>query len=267
MDLHAFAVSRDFLYLGAALGGFCLGCLVVLVRVRRLAEKRNRTITLGLCLLSAAIAALMPALIRSGGEIFFIKSLLLSAGALCLVCALAVAFPRAAGFPLVLIGGLVVVWLGAAFLRFPLLESEERLMASVYNPGDGTFVVNPSGPPDPGQGGIRIDDMGSPGENPLEFTVSMVEFDPLTPLIGGMRRGALTAIRRDGVALFTNTRWGSPLAGTLYKFLGTKAPWAGLAVREYRTQFGIGDILPGTSRWVYVGRTGLEFSFAPPAGN
>ncbi|MDR2403633.1 MAG: hypothetical protein LBD78_06340 [Spirochaetaceae bacterium] len=262
MDFHTFAISRNFLYLGAILGGFCLDCLFVLMRVRHFTKKRNRMITLGLCLLSAAIAALMPALIRSGGEVFLIKPLLLSAGAVCLVCALAVSFPRVIGFPLVLIGGLVVVWFGAAFLRFPALESEERLMTSVYNPGDGTFVVKPVGPLYSGQGVMRIDDTGSP----LEFTVAVVEFDPLMPLIGGRRHGALTAIRRDGVSLFTNVRWGSPLAGNLYGFLGAKAPWAGLSMKEYRTQCGIGDILPGMSRWVYVNQTGLEFSLAPPAG-
>jgi hypothetical protein len=262
MDLHTFALCRDFLYLGAVLGGFCLACFFVLLRVRLLAKKRNRMITLGICLLSASVAALMPALILSAGEIFLIKPLLLSAAAVCLVCALAGSFPLAVGFPLILIGGLVVVWLGAAFLRFPLPESKDRQpMTSVYNSGDGSFVVNPYGSIDSGQGVIRIYDTGSP----LEFTVSIVEFDPLTPLLGGTRRGALSAIRRDGVLLFTNSRWKNPLAGDLYEFLGAKAPWTGLSVREYRTQCGIEDLLPGTSRWVYAKQTGLEFSLAPPS--
>ncbi|MDR1949047.1 MAG: hypothetical protein LBQ38_06630 [Spirochaetaceae bacterium] len=260
MGFDSFPVSRDFLYLGAALGGLCLACVVVLVRVRGSKKTRNRIITLGLCLLSAAIAALMPALIRSGGKVFLVKPLLLAAAAGALLFALAGSFPRAFGFPLVLAGGLVVVWLGLAFLRFPPLEDEGRLVTSVYNAGDGSFVLKPPEPPDSGQNSITIDDTGSP----LEFTAAVVEFDPLLPVIGGLRRGIVTEILRDGKPLFTEPRWENPLTGSLYRLIQTKTPWACVSVREYHAQCGMDAILPGMSRGVYVNQSGLEVRAGSP---
>jgi hypothetical protein len=211
-------------------------------------------ITVGLCLLSAAIAVLIPVLVHSGGKIFLMRPLLLSAAAACLVCALAGCFPRVVGYPLVLIGGLAAVWLGLAFLRFPRLEAVPRPVSLVYNLGDGAFALKSPEPPDAGQGFVTIEDTGSS----LEFTAAIVELDPLTPLIGGVKRGGLTEIRRDGAALFTDARWGTPLAGNLCRFLGVNVPWAGVSVREYHVKCGVDDMLPGMRWGVYISPDGLE---------
>jgi hypothetical protein len=151
-------------------------------------------ITISLCIASAVILSLAGMLICAGGNLTFAGPFLLPAGIGFIILALAVRFPRTVAFPLFLVSGLLVVWLGYAFLRFPRIAAEGTPLALVHQGPDKTLLIHfayYTRDDDETEILTIEDDSQAP-----EFSASLVHFDERYPLIGGEDRGALTRISR-----------------------------------------------------------------------
>jgi hypothetical protein len=142
-------------------------------------------------------------LICSGGNLAFAGPLLLPSGIGLVILGLAFRFPRTVAFPLFLVSGLLVVWLGYAFLRFPLIVSGGTPLAVVHQGPDRTLLIRFTYY-------TRYDDeaevltIEDKSQVP-EFSATLVHFDERYPLIGGEDRGAITRIRRVRENYYTHT--------------------------------------------------------------
>ncbi|MDR0623737.1 MAG: hypothetical protein LBG10_04840, partial [Treponema sp.] len=211
MDIRNFSIARDLLYLSGALTGIVLGYVLTFFRKNISIRFRNRRITLVLCAFSGVLAAFSAAIIVSAGEIFSSGGLFLAAGVCVPVFALAVFFPRLAAYPLILAGGLLTVWLGYSFLRFPLVGENGSPLVYVYHEGDNAYSVRlPAGPGKPGdrtdKNAVPVIPAGdglaaaefriSGNQPPLNLAVALIGFHAWYPLIGGTERGIITLLRR-----------------------------------------------------------------------
>jgi hypothetical protein len=157
-------------------------------------------ITLSLCIASAAVLSLAGMLICSGGNILFAGPFLLPSGIGFVIFGLAFRFPRAVAFPLILVSGLLIVWLGYNFLRFPLIVSGgtpgATPIASVRREPDGALSIRFAYRTGYNEesGVLSLEDDGQAPE----FSASLIHFDERYPLIGGEDRGMITRISRAG---------------------------------------------------------------------
>jgi hypothetical protein len=238
--IENFAPARDFFYLAAILTGAALGSLFN--RWRRRATRSFRDLSLSLCfiLLSGAVAALAVSVIRSGGGIFFEKGLYLPLACLGGLSMLALRFPRAAGFPLILLGGLAAVWLGLSWWRLPLL-GEDALLRVTHEASDRYAVLVPPGRAAEGERRLSF---GGDESAPLEITLTRLEYHRFIPLIGGEARGLITEIALPGNTLLADTlldrSGGSGEGGGTFLFAGREA-------RKIRGALPLGLIVPGMS--------------------
>jgi hypothetical protein len=202
MDVRNFSVARDLLYLSGALMGIALGYLLTMFRRNTTSRSRNRRITTVLFIFSGVVIAFSAAVASSFGDIFSITGLFLAAGICIPVFALAVCFPRAAAYPLILAGGLLVVWLGYSFLRFPLIAEDYPPLLYVYHE-EGVYSVR--FPAESGQTGDRaaIAVVKISGDQPhLDLEGVLISFNLWYPLVGGTERGTITVIRQNDETLY-----------------------------------------------------------------
>jgi hypothetical protein len=159
------------------------------------------------------VAALTGALFYSRGAVFSGR-FLLPALVLVPVFAAAVYFPRAAGFPLVLLGGCAVVWIGLSFLRYPPVNSP---LGYLYRDRDNLFSVRiqssvshqvPHGAPNEPARSFEAENTGS-----LRIIVQTVSFAEWFPVIGGEKRGRIGEIRQHDRAFFTASGFSKPRPG------------------------------------------------------
>jgi hypothetical protein len=232
-----FAPARDFFYLAAMLAGAALGSL--LNRWRRRAAGRFRDFSLSLCfiLLSGAVTALALAVVRSRGEIFFEKGLYLPLVCLGGLAMLALRFPRAAGFPFILLGGLAAVWLGLTWWRLPLLGEEALVRVTREASGRYVVLVPPGKGAEPGEE-RRLSFGGDEGVS-LEIALTRLEYHRFIPLIGGEVRGLVTEVVLPGKTLLSDTRPGRRDGGAVL--------FAGREERTLRGTLLLGLIAPGMS--------------------
>ncbi|MDR1279149.1 MAG: hypothetical protein LBK02_10400 [Treponema sp.] len=220
MEFSNFSIARDLLYVSGVLTGLTLGYVLILFRRGISIRSRNRRLTLIFCVFSGDLAAFSAAIVVSMGEIFFSGGLFLAAGLCVPVFALAVCFPRTVAYPLILAGGLLVVWLGYSFLRFPLIVEGGSPLMSIYREGDNVYSVRLSA--GPGKTEVRAAKTAAPEvpagdraaavfqtrgtQSPLDMEGILISFHPRYPLIGGTARGMITLIGRDGETLYTDLR-------------------------------------------------------------
>jgi hypothetical protein len=194
MEAENLPAARDLFYLTAVLMGVFAGSLFSAFRRNTTIRRRNRLITLSLCIASAVILSLAGMLIVSGGRILWVGPFLIPGGIGIIVAALAFRFPRAAAFPLFLGCGLFIVWLGYGFLRFPPVVSPGTPLASIHRGPDGALSIRfayRTGFDDE----LKVLTIEDNGEAP-EFSAALIHFDERYPLIGGRDRGVITGIRR-----------------------------------------------------------------------
>ena len=159
MDFEHYSAARDFFYLSVLLLGSGFGSILHYFRRKSTGRFRNKSITAGFLLFSGAAVALTVAVIFSKGLILKEFPLYLPACILASVLMLAFRFPRAFGFPAVLASGVFIVWLGYAYLRFPVIDDPDRFRQESHS-----------------------------------FCIS---FPPYVPLIGGVARGYRIEIPAD----------------------------------------------------------------------
>jgi hypothetical protein len=117
MEFNLSAGDRNLFYLAFLFFGAAVGFILNHFKKKSTTRRRNRSLTLAYCCFSIVVAALTAAFILSHGAVFFEKSFYLPAGVILILVVLAVRFPKAIGFPLILLGGFAAVW---SFFAFPL---------------------------------------------------------------------------------------------------------------------------------------------------
>jgi hypothetical protein len=267
MDSEYFPLCRDLLYLTFALTGVSLGSALHLLRRNLRRKVRNRIILWLFCVLSGIFVCFSLVLIYSRAFLGFIPPLAPFLGAVAVVFALAARFPRAFGFPLILLGGLAVLWLGYSFLRFPRIRSEGTPLFLVIRHGGATgtlrFIV-------PGNGEWRAQTYilnAGEGEALPELRGILVTLDPLYPLFGGETRGMITEIRRDGEVPFFPEGWFLPRwYASLFSGgqAGNSRSW-GISTQRFQEDLGPGSLPPETNlilRFDGINITREFFSFA-----
>jgi hypothetical protein len=258
MEFEFFALSRDLLCLTGALTGVTLGYVASLGRGDTTIRVRNRRITILLVVFSAAVAAFAGAILVSRAAIFD-EVLLFVAPAFCVpVFALAFRFPRAAGYPLILAGGLLAVWLGYSFLRYPPVKDGGVPLAALQNDGAGGCLLRlPAGPADAALSRA----LPLPGDAlSVEFHGLFVGVNRFYPLVGGEERGLVVLVRRNGETLYAEPGF-QGLAGFWYRYLETlqKKRDAGITLRELQNTVTVDAVPPGMDIQVFIEGEGLIF--------
>ena len=216
MDLYNFALSRDMFYISGAAAGLALGCFFSLLKHGLSAQARNRRIVLALLLLSVMIAGWAVSVIVSKAAIFKETGVIVVAGVLAALFVLTVFFPRAAAYPLILLGGLCAVGMGYVCMRFPPLIDQpltQEPLALVSVTGntddadkDGDVIVIKA--PIPALN-IRISDTVSY----MQFSAAVIDINRLYPVAGGKKRIVLTEISTDTGIIFSD----NPLESSILK--------------------------------------------------
>lgn len=293
MDVRNFSIARDLLYISCALTGIALGCILSLFKKNISIRSRNRRLTMILVTFSGILAAFSGAILVSQGDIFSSDSLFLAAGICIPVFALAAFFPCTVAYPLILAGGLLVVWLGYSFLRFPLIAEDGSSLVYVRYEGDDAYSVKV--PSEPGAGGDRAavlggrtgqtsqtgdraekiiassaDPAGTAGDRamatefqingsqpPLNIGGALIGFHPQYPFIGGTKRGLITFIRRDIEILYADPRLENSALKTWYSRLGS----FGIVFRNIEGAIPLDDIPRGTNLGVSFTGEALSLRF------
>ena len=197
MSFEQFSSSRDFLYLAALLLGCGIGCILNRLKKNCSARSRNLTVTAAFFLLSGVLAALTLALIYSGGMILFEPDLFLPLGISVLPFILAFRFPRAAGFPLILVLGVFVVWIAYVCVSFPLSGNakNERRVSQVIHTEHADDSENGT----PEKKGLAHILLVHSSETETDYC-----FPKAFPVVGGMGLNLISEIRKSSNLLYAN---------------------------------------------------------------
>ena len=223
MEFEKFALARDCYYLAALLLGAGIGCILNRFRRKSTRSFRNWSITFALLLFSGALAALAGAIIYSTGQILLERSLYPYLGIPAALMILAFRFPKAAGFPLIVLSGIFIIWISFGYLRFPEIDESGRLRITRETNGlvhiipaqhsayENTADIKPRGKT------IPVLSFQSAGNNQvLEFMIFSFSFSKALPLVGGVNRGDIAWIRCGDDTLYADPRFSNKLFPGLY---------------------------------------------------
>ena len=213
MDFENFNQARDCYYLAFLLLGAGIGCILGRFRKNSTHRSKNWAVVAGLSFFSGALAALTVAIIYSNGRILLETSLYSYLGILAVVMILAFRFPRAAGFPLILISGLFIVWISYGYLRFPVINDSGRLR--ITRETNGLIHVLPV--QNPLDKALPVLSFKADGNNQvLEFRALCFSFSNVLPVIGGVCRGDIAEIRCGEELLYADPRFSNKLFPGLF---------------------------------------------------
>jgi len=259
MDFKQFALSRDLLYLAALLLGAGLGCMLNRFRRKASTRFRNSSVTAGLCLFSLAFSALIAACIISNWMIVKEASLYLPMGILSILLVLACRFPKAAGFPILIVSGLLLVWIAYACLRFPLFNSAGE--GYLVRNGDGLVLFRLISPP--GSDSEQVFSFLPEDEGVvIEFHALNISISKEIPLIGGENRGIIAEITGGGEPIYTNSRFNKSVFPFNYSQSGEHRIGAIDRLIFFGETLGklvFSELLPGISHTIKVDETGFSF--------
>jgi hypothetical protein len=219
-----FSVSRDLFYLSALLFGLGMGCLLHALRRRITTRFKNRMLTLMFFVFTLVVIALAFTCVYSRFQIFQMVPCLITAGILAVVSALALRFPRAVAFPLIIFGGFFSIWIAYTFLWFPRMDYQDSRLISIYNSEGKIFIhfelqdgTDKSFPESGGLGPLEND-------APLEMQLALISMDPVIPLIGAQKRGCVSLVRKSGETIFIEKKLEGGLFRKWYSFLSGETP-------------------------------------------
>jgi hypothetical protein len=138
MGFATFAAARDAFYVSALLMGLATGFAL---RILRTQKNRDALVTGVLYLFSLAVFAVASVLVLSRGAVLYDRGLFRMALCITVFVAVCVLFPVRAAFPAVIIAGIVTVWAGAAFWRFPRNPDPEKAVQVAARSGDLIPVI------------------------------------------------------------------------------------------------------------------------------
>jgi len=260
MAFENFAPARDYLYLFALLMGAGFGS--ILNRFRKFSSRsfRNWSITIALILFSGALAALSAAVIYSNGQILMEISLFPYLGIIMALLLLAFRFPKAAGFPIIIISGIFIVWLSYGYLRFPAINETGRLR--ITRESSGLIHVIPAvTSAKTTEKNLPVFSFQSSDNNQvLEFRAFSFSFLKALPVIGGVNRGDIAEIYSGDDVYYTDPRFGNKLFPGLY--LGADAILASkrfFTIEEIPAKLELRRLRSGEGLTVFLSETDLTF--------
>lgn len=209
MEFNNPGTARDLFYLASLFFGAGLGSLLNRWRFHANQRFRSRSTTWGFLLLSAAVVCFALNLILSGGKFFPEFSYYLTGIILAVSALLALRFPRAAGFPLVLAAGFIIVWMAYSFGQFTRYDKDGTFVGYWESSATGQVSIH------------LITDKTITffleAENPdFELSISTVEYVSFIPLAGGEKRGIITELQSSGNILYLDSRYEKGLMGAWY---------------------------------------------------
>jgi len=267
MIFEQFARSRDFFYLAALFLGAGFGCILNRFRRETTARFRNLTVTIGLCFFSGTAGSLTAAIIFSNWMIFKETSLYLPMGILGVIIIMAFRFPRAVGFPIFIISGVIAVLIGFITLSFPAVENSGRIMVSkdrnnLYCIQRGIEEEEASFPEPESDFSVSFQTAGE--DVVLEFRAQCSAFPGIFPLVGGINRGIIAEVLRDNELLYADSRSGwkvfsgsSSDSGIKEKILDMIKPF--FDSWEIREKREVTELSPGTVLTVLFDGPSLAF--------
>jgi hypothetical protein len=138
MRFATFAIARDAFYMSALFLGLATGFAL---RVFKTRERKNALITATLYLFSLGVLTATFILVLSQGAVLYDRGLVLAALCIAGFTALCVFFPVPAAFPAIIIAGVVTVWAGAVFWRFPREPDPAKAVQTAVRCGDLLPVI------------------------------------------------------------------------------------------------------------------------------
>jgi vacuolar-type H+-ATPase subunit I/STV1 len=133
MHFATFAVARDMFYISALLMGLALGFAL---RILKKGKHRGALITGVLYLFSLAVLFAAFVLILSRGAVLYDRELVRIALCIIGLTAICVYFPIPTAFPAIITAGILIVWTGAVFWRFPREPDSHRTVQTAVRSGD-----------------------------------------------------------------------------------------------------------------------------------
>ena len=259
MDFKQFSLSRDLLYLASLFLGAGLGCILNRFRRKASTRFRNNSVTAGLCLFSLAFSALVAACIISNWMVIRETSLYLPLCILAILLMLACRFPKAAGFPILIISGMLLVWMGYACLRFPAFDGA----------GEGHLVRDGNGlvlfrllPPSTSDSEIVFSFQPADKAEIIEFHALNISISKEIPLIGGENRGIIAEIVCSTGPIYTDPRFNKAVFPfNYYQPGGHRIEEIDRLIFFSETQGKLfySELLPGVSLTITVDETGFGF--------
>ena len=258
MNFTGYALSRDMLYISAAVTGIALGLL--LSTYKKELRLRNRRITLALLFFSGTIVSIAVSFIASMGEIFKDSAVLITAGIFMGVCALAVCFPRGAAYPLILLGGLVVTWLGLTCLRFPEYTNSSAVVIAYpenSEAGDAYLIRFASDARNANASSVISGDTAGiiriNGKHPfLVFSIAVIQIERYFPFAGGSKHGLITGISSEAGQEFSDYSLDGPLVKPYYSWLGSGSRSRGIGISRIEKTVNLEGIVPGKEIFVSI---------------
>jgi len=263
MDFEHFAPARDFFYLSALLLGAGCGCMLNRFRIKSNTRFRIFTVTAGLCFFSGALAALTAAVIFSNWMILKDADLYLPLGIAAFIVLLAFRFPRAAGFPVIIISGIFTVAIAYFCFSFPVIDNKAQVR--VMHDGGTLIHIRPTSGFNNGtsapetESDPSISFQTTKEDDVLEFRAQCFAFSKIIPLVGGVSRGVISEILGNEEILYSNSR---PPWRALRSFL-SKADKKTRNVIE--TLYSVWEIHESLTMSDFPAGTGLTVLFNGPA--
>ena len=220
MDFEHFSLARDFSYLAALFLGAGFGCILNRFRIRASSRFRNLTITAGFCFFSGTVVAFTAAVIFSNWLILKETALYMPLGILTAVLIIAFRFPRAAGFPIFIISGVLAIAVSFSCSSFPAMDKTNQVL--ITRDGNGVIYIRPlinrgnnvSSPE--ADTDIAISFQTSGENSIMEFRARCLAFTGCFPLVGGVNRGVIAEVLGESKLIYTDPRPGWKIFSGLY---------------------------------------------------
>ncbi|GHV84541.1 hypothetical protein AGMMS50230_01490 [Spirochaetia bacterium] len=263
MDFDHFGPSRDLLYLSVFLFGCVLGSFLMMIRKTCTLRQRSRWISVILCLVSAALAALTGSVILSQGLIFTASPVYPFLPVFFVLGTAALRFPRAGGCTIIFAAGLFAVWLCISFFVYPRFADGESVQLSIRSAENGELLfrrlIAARDAPKASEAWRQTVEAAAETWNiehngrGITFEAVAITAYPGYPIIGGERRGLITQVVRDGEQLLALTK-------NVYRFRFSGG--LGFSLDRYSLELPAAVIIPGINFAVLF--DGKKLYFDPP---
>lgn len=264
-----FSSARDFFYLSAILLGAAAGFFFSFYKKGLRYGQKEKRVTAGFWLLSAAVLAALAAFVLPGGEALQERGFLIVAACMMAAGCLAVLLPEIFLFPVIVISGVCVVFAAYIFLRYPEVYSRIPVTRIALGAAD-TIFIEPEYPKFTLTNNnlfagdkARIQyknyyDKAHPFM--LEYTAVMVTINRIVPLIGGQRRCILTGLnlvddRRLRLRLYIPSFPEDALISSLFLYDGSL-----ISAQSFFNQIELNNLEPHTKYTIYFDGRNLSSS-------
>ena len=189
-------------------------------------------------------------------------------GVVALLIILVFRFPRAVGFPLFIISGIVAVTIGFICLSFPVIDNSGHVLLN--REGNGLIHIQPVPHGNSGTSSVKMESAHSvsfeaAGEDSvMEFRAQCFAFSKIVPLVGAVDRGLIAEILGDNKLLFAEPRtaWKKIVnffskTGSNEKTLNVKKTF--LSLWDIRKNLELTELPAGTGLTVFFDGSALMF--------